>query len=59
MTIDTRVFRRIMDEHRQAGLNSTFETMKETTRFGLFPEPYIQQCAEDRYDTELEKLQKA
>jgi len=57
MTIDTRVFRRILEEHRQAGINSTLETMKETVRFGGFSETYIRQCAQDRFNDYLLRLQ--
>ena len=57
MTIDTRIFRRILDEHRQAGVNATATTMKETVRFGALRETYIEGCAQDRYDSELQKLQ--
>lgn len=57
MTIDTKVFRRILDEYRQAGVNATLQTMKETVRFGGFNENYIKQCAQDRFDSELKKVQ--
>jgi hypothetical protein len=57
MTIDTRVFRRIVEEHRQAGINGIAETMTETTRFGLFNPDYIQGCASDRFETHLKQIQ--
>lgn len=59
MTIDTRIYRRIIEEHRQAGINATASTMKETTRFGSLREAYIERCAEDRYEEELERVQQS
>ena len=57
MTIDTRIYRRMVEEHSQAGINATACTMKETTRFGGLRESHIEGCAQERYDSELQKLQ--
>ncbi len=56
MTIDTRVFRRIVQEHREAGIQSVADTMQETVRFGTFSRPYVEGCAKDRYEAKLNQL---
>lgn len=57
MTIGTTIFRRIMEEHRQAGVQAVADTMEETVRFGNFNRQYIEGCAEDRYDEKLKSIQ--
>jgi len=56
MTIDTGIFRRIIEEHREAGIQAVADTMEETVRFGLFKRPYVESCARDRYDQTLDKI---
>jgi hypothetical protein len=54
MTIDTAVFRRIVQEAKTAGRNAAVravaDTMQETARFGTFARQYVEKCAQDRLD---------
>jgi hypothetical protein len=56
MTIDTKVFVRILAEHREAGVESTREAMLQTTRFGCIHQDHIRGCAEDSYQRHLDKI---
>jgi hypothetical protein len=57
MTLDTSVFRRIVEEAkagtailRKAAVKAVADTMEETSRFGSYSRPYIEACAKDRIE---------
>ncbi len=54
MTIDTKVFVRIVQEAkdtiRSAAIKSIADTMEETVRFGGFARQYVEQCAQSRLE---------
>lgn len=56
MVLDTQVFRRILQEHREAAVNAIAQTMDETVRFGAFNPDYRKDCASDRFEENLKKV---
>lgn len=57
MQIGTAVFKRIVNEHRNAAIDAVQESMVESVRFGLFNKDYVRGCAEGRFQEHLDKKQ--
>lgn len=59
MHLDTAIFKKIVKEYREAGVKAITETMKETVRFGAFNDSYIEGCAKDRFEENLNTIQRS
>ncbi|MCZ7647262.1 MAG: hypothetical protein M5U26_18735 [Planctomycetota bacterium] len=61
MQIGTQVFRKVVQDReaslRAAAIKAIADTMQETTRFGCFERAYIEQCARQRLNEALQRLQ--
>lgn len=57
MYLETAIFKKIINEHKEAEIKAIKETMRETVRFGAFSDSYIEGCAKDRLEANLKDIQ--
>lgn len=57
MILGTEVFKRIVQNKREAAINAVTEALAQTYRFGGFNIKYIRACAEELVDKKLKEIE--